>query len=62
MDPNASVLPTGSVSVFGIFFGIFESRYGIRYRYCKLLRYWYFRIHISYKTENIDFVVIGVVI
>ena len=28
-----------SVSVFGIFVGIFSSRFGIRYRYFKILRY-----------------------
>ena len=57
-----------SVSVLGTFFGIVQSRYGIRYRYRKIprYRYRYFRIHISYKTyqlsENIDLVVIGVVV
>ena len=28
-----------SVSVFGIFVGIFSSRFGIQYRYSKILRY-----------------------
>ena len=28
-----------SVSVFGIFVGIFSSQFGIRYRYFKILRY-----------------------
>ena len=30
-----------SVSVFGIFVGIFLRRFGIRYRYCKISRYRY---------------------